>query len=323
MITLGVECTAHTLGVGIVRDGEVLSNALDMYKPVNEGIMPRKAADHHAEVLPRILAESLQKANLKLEEIDMIAFSQGPGIGAPLATGIAAAKYLAAKYKKPVIGVNHPFAHVAISEHRTGLKDPLVLYLSGGNSQIIVHDGPWLRILGETLDIGIGNLFDTFGRSLGLEYAHGSVLEKLAKEGRYIELPYTVKGMNLVFSGLLTHAKKLVGKHSNEDLAHSVMETAFAMACEAIERALFLTKKKSIIVCGGVAQNKRLQEMLATMCAEDGVKFGVAENEFNRDNGAMIAYAGELLNKKYGTRPISYWKPIPRYRLDMMKDIYE
>src|SRR3989338_10746142 len=323
MITLGVECAAHSLGLGIVEGDKILSNIHDIYKPVKEGIVPRKAADHHAEVFARLLKENLEKAKVDVREVDLIAFSQGPGLGMCLAAGTAGAKYLAAKYDKPIIGVNHPYAHVKISEYRTCLKQPLVLYLSGGNSQILVEEKGWLRILGETLDIGIGNLFDSFGRSIGLEYAHGSVLEQLAKNGKYIELPYTVKGMNLVFSGLLTQTEKL---HKNgakiEDLAYSLMETSFAMSCEALERALFLTKRKAIIVCGGVAQNKRLQEMLRIMCKEDNVKFGVAPDEFNRDNGAMIAYAGEVFYKKFGAKPLDYWKPITNYRIDRMREIY-
>lgn len=319
MITLGVECTAHTLGIGIVENSKVLSNIHDIYRPPKgEGILPRNAADHHAGVFSRILKENLKFANLKMANVDLIAFSQGPGIGAPLSGGIAGAKYLASRFNKKIIGVNHPYAHVKITEHFTNLKDSLVVYVSGGNTQILVQEGNFYKVLGETLDIGIGNLFDSFARALKIEYAHGSSLEKLAGTGKYIELPYTVKGMNLVFSGLLTQSEKLIPKCSKKDLAYSIMQTGFAMTCEAAERALFLTKKKSIVVCGGVAQNRTLQSMLKTMADEDGVKFGVAADEFNRDNGAMIAYAGQVLYNKFGSKPIGFWKPDTGYRIDLM-----
>ncbi|MBI5051551.1 tRNA (adenosine(37)-N6)-threonylcarbamoyltransferase complex transferase subunit TsaD [Candidatus Micrarchaeota archaeon] len=322
MITLGIESTAHTLGIGICEGGKILSNCMDTYKPKNEGIIPRKAADHHADVFYSILKTSLSEAKLSIREIDLIAFAQGPGIGAPLAVGVNGAKYLAGKFGKKLIGVNHGYAHMKISEHLTGLKNPIYLYVSGGNTQILVEEQAGPHVLGETLDIGIGNLFDSFGRVIGLEYAHGSVLEALAKQGKYVELPYTVKGMNLVFSGLLTQAGKLFKAGvSKEDLAYSIMETSFSMVGEATERALFLTKKKNLVVCGGVAQNKRLQIMLRTMCDEDGVRFGVAPDEFNRDNGAMIAYTGELLYKKWGAKPVEYWKAITRYRMEMMEKI--
>jgi glycoprotease/Kae1 family metallohydrolase len=258
---------------------------------------------------------------LKIEDIDLIAFSQGPGIGAPLSVGIAGAKYLALKYNKKLVGVNHCYAHAKISEHFCKMKSPLILYLSGGNSQLLIEEGGYYHVLGETLDIGIGNLFDNFARSIGMKHAHGSALAKLAENGRYVELPYSVKGMNLVFSGLLTAAEKAIKTHSHEDVAFSLMETSFAMTCEATERALFLTKKKQLLVCGGVAQNRRLQEMLKIMCKADSVKFGVAPDEFNRDNGAMIAYAGGLLYKKYGATKVENCTPITNYRIDRMTEV--
>jgi len=341
MICLGIESTAHTLGIGITKGGVVLANEMDTYKPEKEGILPRKAADHHAELMSGVLGLAFSKAKLTMKDISLIAFSQGPGIGSPLAVGASAARYLAKRFRKKIIGVNHCYAHIAISEHLTGLHDPLVLYLSGGNSQILVRQdsctvssaqfpetrnrkqrtGHW-HVIGETLDIGMGNLFDSFGRSLGLEYAHGSILEKLASKGRYIELPYSVKGMNMVFSGLLTAAERKLKTEKKEDVARSLMETSFAMACEATERALFLAKKKKLIVCGGVAQNKRLQEMLRTMCQEDGAKFGVAPDEFNRDNGAMIAHAGSVLFRKYGPMPLERCHPIPNYRIELMDQVH-
>jgi len=322
MITLGIESTAHTLGIGIVKDGKIVSNVHDIYKPLGEGLLPRKMADHHADVFHKVLNENLKKAKISLEDVDLIAFSQGPGIGAPLSVGVGAAKYLASKYDKKIIGVNHPYAHIVVSEHFTGLKNPLVLYISGGNTQILIQEKNFYHVLGETLDVGVGNLFDSFGRAIELKYAHGSVLAKMAEKGKYVELPYTVKGMNLVFSGLQTQAEKMAKEHKKEDVVFSLMETAFSMLCEATERALFLTKKKNLIVCGGVAQNRRLQEMLRTMCKEDKVKFGVAPDEYNRDNGAMIAYAGEILYKKFGSKPVSKWSPITNYRIDMMEKIF-
>lgn len=324
MITLGIESTAHTLGIGLTSGNKVLANEMDTYKPENEGIIPRKAADHHEECFTRVLNSTLEKAKISMKEIDLIAFAQGPGIGAPLRMGVVAAKYLALKYKKKIIGVNHPYAHIKISELYGGIPNPLVLYVSGGNTQILLEKEPFeFQILGETLDIGVGNLFDNFARKIGIKHASGAELAKLASKGKYIELPYTVKGMNLTFSGLLTNCESWMSKYPKEDIAYSMMETAFAELCEATERALFLTKKKGLIVCGGVAQNQRLQEMLRKMCEEDGVKFGVAPNEFNRDNGAMIAYAGSLLFHKFGDRPAEYWDADQNYRVTQLKEKFE
>lgn len=321
MIVLGIECTAHTLSIGIVNEGKVLSNVIDMYRGGNEGLIPRKLADHHASVFNDVLAKSLSDAKVKIEDVGLIAFSQGPGIGSPLSVGIAGAKYLALIHDLPLVGVNHCYAHVKISEHYCKMEHPLILYISGGNSQILVQQGEYYHVMGETLDIGLGNLFDSFGRAIKMEHAHGAALSKLAEGGKYVELPYSVKGMNLVFSGILTAAEKAAKTHSHKDVAYSLMETSFAMTCEVTERALFLSRKKKLIACGGVAQNRRLQGMLKTMCDEDGVEFGVAPDEFNRDNGAMIAYAGLLQYKKYGPTPVEKCEPITNYRIDRMKGI--
>ncbi|MBI5046871.1 tRNA (adenosine(37)-N6)-threonylcarbamoyltransferase complex transferase subunit TsaD [Candidatus Micrarchaeota archaeon] len=305
-----------------------------------DGLIPRKLADHHTKVFAEVFNKALENAKVTINEIDLIAFAQGPGIGAPLSVGIAGAKYLAWKFDKKIIGVNHGYAHAKISEYLCKMKNPLVIYVSGGNTQIIVEENEGeknrpgkhkekikqinrYRVLGETLDIGIGNLFDNFARSIKMEKAHGSELEKLAKKGKYVELPYTVKGMNLVFSGLLTAAEKKAESEKKEDVAFSIMETAFAMTAEVTERALFLTNKKQLVVCGGVAQNRRFQKMLREMCKEAKVKFGVAPDKFNRDNGTMIAYEGSLLYEKYGGMKIENCNPITNYRIDKMDDILE
>lgn len=320
MKVLGIESTAHTLSMGISDGGKALSNVIDTYSGGAEGLIPRKMADHHASVFSSVLAKSLASAKLDLSDIGLIAFSQGPGIGSPLSVGIAGAKYLALKHGKPLIGVNHCYAHVKISEHMCGMSKPLILYLSGGNSQILLEDDDgYFHILGETLDVGIGNLFDSFARAIGMKEAHGGALAKLAEGGKYVPLPYSVKGMNLVFSGLQTAAEKAAKSHPHRDVAYSLMETSFAMTCEVTERALFLTRKKHLIVCGGVAQNRRLQQMLKRMCEEAGASFGVAPDEFNRDNGAMIAYAGGLLYKRYGAMPVTKCVPVTNYRIDRMK----
>ncbi|MCK4319736.1 tRNA (adenosine(37)-N6)-threonylcarbamoyltransferase complex transferase subunit TsaD [Candidatus Micrarchaeota archaeon] len=318
MIVLGIESTAHTIGMGISSNKNIIANENHMYKPKKEGLIPRKMADHHAEWFPLLFKRIMKNRNM--EDVDAIAFSQGPGIGSPLSIGYFAARYLAIRYKKQVIGVNHPYAHLKIGEQSTGLRNPLVLYLSGGNSQILFEGKNGLQVVGETLDIGIGNLFDSFAREIKMKYAHGSALAELAEEGKYIKLPYNVKGMNFVFGGLLTKSIDMVKKGKRkQDVAFSLMETSFSMVCEALERALYLTKRKSILLCGGVAQNKRLQEMVSVMAEEAGVKFGVGPDEYNKDNGAMIAYTGELLYKY--KKPVDFWKPLTDYRIEDMRKV--
>lgn len=315
MLCLGIESTAHTLGIGVGDGKKMLSNEKSMYKPFKEGIVPRKAAEHHASVIGETMERALGKAGVGLGEIGLFAFSQGPGLGPCLKIGAGASVYLSQKCKKPLVGVNHCHAHLEICRHLEKLKDPLYVYVSGGNTQIIVGkkgSAPFC-VLGETLDIGVGNLFDSLARKLEFEYAHGSEVAKLAALGEYFELPYTVKGMNFAFSGLLTAAVKMKGEKSNEDICRSVMDTAFAEICEASERALLMSKKKELAVCGGVAQNAQLCKNLREMCKENGVRFAVAPNEFNADNGGMIAHTGVMnyLKSKKGVKDAQinqYWR---------------
>ena len=335
MICLGIESTAHTLGVGICemqgckraagstasRRIRVLANEKSMYKPpAGQGILPRAAADHHGENFLPVLSRALATAGVKAGDVDLFSFSQGPGIGQCLRVSCAGAKYLASKYRKPLVGVNHCAAHLEISKGLLGMKDPLYVYVSGANTQLIVANkigaSPRYQVLGETLDMGLGNLFDVFAREAGFAYPHGSEVARLAARGEYFPLPYTVKGMNFAFAGLLTSAVREVGKKKTEDICHSRMETAFAELCEAAERALCLTGKKEVTVCGGVAQNARFCEMLSLVAAEHGARFGVVAPEYNADNGAMIAYTGILERARGKKEHISALAPNGYWRLD-------
>jgi len=294
MITLGIEGTAHTLGIGIVTEEKVLANIFDTLTTEKGGIHPKEAAEHHAKLLRPLLKKALQEAKVNIKDVDVIAFSQGPGLGPALRVVATAARALALRYNKPIIGVNHCIAHVEITK-MFGIRDPVGLYVSGGNTQVLALEGGRYRVFGETLDIGIGNAIDTFAREVGLGFPGGPKIEKLAQKGeKYIELPYTVKGMDLSFSGILTEAvrKYKTGKYKLEDIAYSFQETAFAALIEVTERAVAHTGKEEVVLVGGVAANNRLREMLKTMSEERNIKFFVPPYDLCRDNGAMIAYNG-------------------------------
>lgn len=311
MKILGIESTAHTLGFGLIGvNGKLkaVADRRDKYKPKREGIHPRKAAEHHAEVFAQLLGG--------IKDFDLIAVSVGPGLGPCLRIGCLGARYLALKTKKPLVGVNHAIAHIEIAKYFTKAKDPLIVYVSGGNTQIIVEKNGY-KVMGETLDIGLGNLLDSFARAAQLEEQHGAAIGALAKKGKnYIEMPYTVKGMDLIFGGLLTDAEKKLKSYALEDVAYSLQETAFAMLIEATERALALTNKKEVLLCGGVASSLRLQEMMKIMCKERGCRLLTGPDEYNGDNGVMIAYAGYLNYKKSGVIKINECKPKQKMRVD-------
>jgi len=297
MICLGIESTAHTFGIGIVTDKKkVLANIKDSYTTKKGGIIPAKAADHHVKISVKVLKQALKQANISLKDIDLISFSQGPGIGHCLRIGAFFARTLSLKINKPLIGINHCIAHLSIGSMLTKAKDPVLLYLSGANTQIIAYQGKKYRIFGETLDNGLGNFLDAFARFLDLGFPGGPKLEELAKQGKnFIELPYVVKGMDVSFGGILTNLKQKYKKGmSKKDLAYSMQETVFAMMIEVAERALAHCNKKELLLGGGVACNKRLQQMAKQMCKDRNAKCFVLPNEFNVDNGAMIAWQGIL-----------------------------
>jgi len=295
MIALGIESTAHTFGVGIVTDkGEILANERDVYKPpLRKGIIPLDAAKHHDESKETVLNNALSKADKSLKDIDIVAYSCGAGLPPCLMIGANFAIGLAKKLDIPLIPVCHQVAHIEIGRLKTNAKDPVIVYLSGGNSQIIAYAEGKYRIFGETEDITIGNTFDVVGREMGLSMPGGPEIEKLAKSGEYVALPYVVKGMDLSFAGIQTAAIKLFKNGvTKEDIAYSLQETCFAMLTEVAERALAHTWKNEVLLVGGVAANKRLQEMLSKMCKDRDAKCHVVPQEYAGDNGAMIAWTG-------------------------------
>ncbi|HDP73774.1 MAG TPA: bifunctional N(6)-L-threonylcarbamoyladenine synthase/serine/threonine protein kinase [Candidatus Woesearchaeota archaeon] len=319
MISLGIESTAHTFGVGIAdQKGRILANRKSVYATKHGGMIPAKVSEHHLESFEGVLSDAVNDAGISLADVDVIAYSKGPGIGHTLRIGSALARSLSLLLKKPIVGVNHCIAHLEIGRALTPCKDPVFLYVSGANTQIIAFEEARYRIFGETLDIGVGNFIDAFAREAGLGFPGGPEVEKLAKKssGKYVELPYVVKGMDFSFGGILTQLKKMLKEHSVEDLCFSLQETAFAMLLEASERAMAHTGKKELLLGGGVACNKRLQEMSKAMCFERGAKCFILENQFNADNGAMIAWLGLLEARKRNFEKIDKTSILPYWRTD-------
>jgi len=299
---LGIESTAHTFGVAVVKNGKILSNVKRTYTTESGGIIPMEAANFHGQNKNEIYFQALEDSGVKESEIQGIAVSQGPGLAPCLLQGMGFAKELSKKIRKPIVPVNHCVAHLEIGKI-IGVKDPVMLYASGANTQVIAYASGKFRVFGETLDLGIGNFIDTFARYAGLGFPGGPKMEKLAlksKEENYIELPYSVKGMDIALSGILTNLRQKLEyeKYKLFDLAFSMQETVFAMLVEVSERALAHTGKKELLLAGGVGCNKRLQEMCRIMCRERGVKFFCPENSLLVDNAGMIAYLGEVMFKK-------------------------
>ena len=323
MIALGVESTADNLGIGIVSsDKRILANILDVHVPVEGGIHPREAARHHSEHMGDAVRKALDTAAVSVKEIDIVAFAQGPGLGPCLRTGATCARALASYLDKPLVGVNHCVAHVEIGRVATGAEDPLTLYVSGGNTLVSGYESGRYRIFGETLDIAVGNCLDTFARAAGLEYPGGPDIERKAARGeKLIPLPYTVKGMDLSYSGLLTAitAELQTGRHRVEDLCFSLQETAYAMLGEITERALAHTGKPELLLTGGVAANKRLGSIVKSIAEEHGAKPYVVPIMLATDNGAMIAWTGILAYSSGIRTPIEASHVNPGWRMDQVE----
>ena len=318
LICLGIEGTAEKTGVGIVdSDGNILAMAGKQLFPEEGGIHPRLAAEHHAEWIPKLIPQAIDESGLSYDDIDLISFSQGPGLGPALRIVATSARSLALSLKKPIIGVNHCIGHVEVGKLDTGAVNPVSLYVSGGNSQVIAYESGRYRIFGETLDIAVGNCLDHFGRETGLGHPGGPVIERLAKKGSYVDLPYVVKGMDFSFSGLLSAAIREVQKGTPmEDVCFSLQETAFSMLVEVTERALSHTQKDEVMLCGGVSANSRLREMLKTMSEEHGAKFYMPEMKLCGDNGVMIAWLGLLMCKEFGPLELADTGIIQKFRTD-------
>ena len=321
---MGIESSADDFSIGISTfNGKIVANIVDAYVPKEGGIHPREAARHHAEVASMVLDGALKESGLKPQNLSVIAFTQGPGLGPCLRTGATVARALASYLKIPLVGVNHCIAHIEIGKLETGTKNPLTLYVSGGNTIVAAFDSGRYRIFGETLDIALGNCLDVFAREAGLHQKpglpFGAVIEKLAQSGKQlIKLPYTVKGMDVSLSGLLTAAVALLkkGEHKLEDVCYSLQETGFSMVTEVTERALAHTGREEVLLTGGVAANKRLQGMIRSVAEEHDARFDVVPTEFAIDNGAMIAWTGVLAYTHGTTTAIEKSQVRLRWRLE-------
>lgn len=327
MVTaIGFEGSANKLGIGIIRDQCILSNVRHTYiTPPGEGFLPRETAQHHRKHVLDVLQKALDDARISLKDVDVICYTKGPGMGAPLTVTALVARTVAQLYNKPMVAVNHCIGHIEMGRLITGTKNPTVLYVSGGNTQIIAYSRQRYRIFGETIDIAVGNCLDRFARLLKLSNnpSPGYNIEQLAKKGeKLILLPYVVKGMDVSFSGILSHIEEHLSKwletkaFTPEDLCFSLQETVFAMLIEITERAMAHVGSNEVLIVGGVGCNERLQEMMNVMCKERNATLYATDERFCIDNGVMIAVAGLLQYKCKGGTPWMQTTCVQRYRTD-------
>ena len=376
-IVLGIEGSANKVGVGVVKytpagssadntprssiaTYHILANPRKTFiAPTGQGFLPRETAWHHQAHIVALVRCALREAfpkdddNSVHELISAICFTKGPGMGGPLQSCAICARTLSLLWNVPLVGVNHCVGHIEMGRLATASSNPVVLYVSGGNTQVIAYSNQRYRIFGETIDIAIGNCLDRFARVIGVsnDPSPGYNIEQLAKKGNpdnFITLPYVVKGMDVSFSGILTQVEQLAkqqgggnkpsngsnnkgkknggGKeqlsYSKEDLCFSLQETIFAMLVETTERAMALTGQTQVLIVGGVGCNKRLQEMMKQMVDERGGTVCAMDHRYCIDNGAMIGQAG-IFALQFGqiTSMEDSWCT-QRYRTDQVQAVW-
>ena len=311
LCVLGIEGTAWAASAALYdSESERTVIETEAYQPESGGLHPREAAEHMAEFLPEVIDRILASVREEYGAspaavVDCVAFSRGPGLGPCLRLVGTSARALAQRLDVPLVGVNHMVAHLEIGRHHSGFESPVCLNASGANAHLLGYRAGRYRVLGETMDTGVGNAIDKFTRHVGWSHPGGPKVEKAARDGEYVELPYVVKGMDFSFSGIMSAAKDAYDDGVPvEDVCCGLQETIFAMLTEVSERALALTGSKELVLGGGVGQNARLREMLETMCEQRGASFFAPENRFLRDNAGMIAILGAKMYAAGDTLPI-------------------
>ena len=327
MLGLGIESTAHTFSCAIIetkgQKAKILSDVRKIYRPENgEGIHPREASRHHIENSSQVLSDCLKEAKSNIKDLNIISYAAGPGLGPCLRVGAVVARSLASFYKIPIFPVNHAIGHIELGKLLTGATNPLVLLVSGGHTMLLAFLNKQWRVFGETLDITLGQLLDQFGRSIGFASPCGKDIESLAsKSSNYVQLPYSVQGNDVSFSGLLS-ATKHVAQKNKVDACFSLQETAFAMISEAVERALSFTSKKELMIVGGVAANKRLSQMLQDVCKRHKCKFFVVPISYAGDCGSQICWTGILESRVKKGVSLENTFVTQSWRLDSVKIDY-
>jgi len=294
-VIIGVESTAHTFSLGLVSGGRVLGQVGKTYvPPAGRGIHPRETAEHHAKAAPQLFRRLIEEFNVSLGDVEAVAYSAGPGLGPALRVGAVFARALAIKLGVPLVPVHHGVAHIEIARYATGSCDPLVLLISGGHTVVAGFSDGRYRVFGETLDVAIGNAIDMFAREVGLGFPGVPAVEKCAEAAEeLVAFPMPIVGQDLSYAGLTTYALQLVKRGTPLPVVcKSLVETAYYMLAEVTERALAFTKKRELVVAGGVARSRRLREILYEVGREHGAEVKFVPDEYAGDNGAMIALTG-------------------------------
>ena len=303
IIVLGIESSCDETSVAVVKNGrEVLSNIIDTQIKIHEkygGVVPEIASRNHIEAISRVAKTALEKANMKLEDVDVIAPTYGPGLVGALLVGVSYGRGLAYALNKPLVGVNHLEGHIAANYiTHPDLEPPFLCMLtSGGNTQIVyVKNYCDMEVLGRTRDDAIGEAFDKVARVVGLGYPGGPKVDKLAQQGKpSIEFPKThFENLDFSFSGIKTAVINLHHKNpdvSKEDLCMSFEKAVTEVLIENITKAIEQTGIKKVVLAGGVSANTHIRSEFEKL-EEKEIKIYKPDLKLCTDNAAMISAAG-------------------------------
>lgn len=303
-LVLGIESSCDETSVAVVKNGrEVLSNVIDTQIKIHEqfgGVVPEIASRNHIEAISRVTKLALEQANVKLEDIDVIAPTYGPGLVGALLVGVSYGRGLAYALNKPLVGVNHLEGHISANYiTHPDLEPPFLCMLtSGGNTQIVyVKDYCDMEVLGRTRDDAIGEAFDKVARVIGLTYPGGPKIDKLAEQGKAtINFPKThFENLDFSFSGIKTAVINLHHKNpevNKADLCMSFEKAVTEVLTENIEKAIKQTGIKKVVLAGGVSANTHIREEFEKLGQKLNVQIYKPDLKLCTDNAAMIASAG-------------------------------
>lgn len=309
---LAIESSCDETAVSIVKNAkEIISNVvatqIDVHKDFG-GVIPEVASRIHVENISMVIEEALQKADMKVDDVDAIAVTQGPGLVGCLHVGVQAAKTLAWAYHKPLVPVHHIAGHIYANQLIADLKFPLIaIVVSGGHTELVYMKDEWsFEILGTTQDDAIGEAGDKVGRVLGLPYPGGVYVDKLAKEGKPVYTlakPKTEHELDFSFSGLKSSVLQFIDRSKRKgepfspaDLAASYQETALDVLLTRAHLAIKRYQPRQVVLAGGVAANSRLREKVGIDMTNQypDVEFIIPPLSCCTDNAAMIAVAGTI-----------------------------
>lgn len=332
---LAIESSCDETAVAIVDDGRLLANVVATQISVHEkfgGVMPEIASRLHVENIGACLAQALDEAHLKFEDMDAFAVTRGPGLIGCLHVGLQAAKTLALLYDKPLIPVHHLAGHIYANEYVGELKFPLLcVVVSGGNTELVLmKEDLDFTIVGETKDDAVGESYDKVARVLGLPYPGGLPIDLAAKEGKHaydLPTPYAGEGKyDLSYSGLktavinLVNSLKMKGEEvSVPDMARSFQDIAIGMILDRTKKAADDFKVRQVVLAGGVSANSYLRAEMKKLFESSDVEVLIPPIWCTTDNAAMIAKVAEKLYVRGIFAPLTLGVD-PNWKIDHWDD---